>query len=83
MPKFIVVLSRECIETQEAEAVVEADSEESAKAIALDKADRDRLHWRNVDFDSGTEAVSVSPRLDDMELSELEDGDVDDEEPPH
>ena len=71
--KYIVVLTRHISESEFAEAVVEAETEQQARDIALDSVDRDRLAWsRNQDFDSDTEVTSVSPASEDDALSELD-----------
>ena len=71
--KFIVVLTRYLHDSETAEAIVEAETEELAKTIALDNVDRDRLSWhKNNDFDSETEVTSVSAALPDAELSALD-----------
>jgi len=72
MPKFIVLLSRDCVETEEAEAVVEAKNQAEARRIARDRVDRDKLYWRKVDFSSETDAVSVSLAHPDEDLSAFE-----------
>jgi integrase len=57
--KFSVTLKRGMSDSESAVAIVEADTEEQAKDIALDQVDRDKLTWkRNNDFESETAAAA-------------------------
>jgi integrase len=57
--KFSVTLKRGMSDSESAVAIVEADTEEQAKDIALDQVDRDKLTWKlNNDFESETTAAA-------------------------
>jgi hypothetical protein len=72
MPDFIVVLSRDCQYSEQAEAIVKADSEEQAREIALQNLDPDFLHWvEQNDFSDETDIHSVSDAPEGSETSRL------------
>ena len=74
MPKFIVTLTRDMADSESATAIVEAESEQQSKEIALDKVDRNKLvSTANNDFESETIVDRVELASEADKLSELED----------
>ena len=70
--KYLVVVTRDLSYSESAEAIVEAETEEAAKILALNEVDPDFLSWsRNHDLESEGTVGSVSSAPEEAEYSRL------------
>ena len=70
--KYLVVMTRDLSYSESAEAIVEAETEEAAKILALNEVDPDFRSWsNNRDLESEGTVSSVSGAPEDAEYSRL------------